>query len=221
LFGRSEPPAPTLSDPNSQIETETILRENIIPEQRITEQRIPEQRITENRIEEQRIPEALVREGEKYAQMTPDQRQALMDSRKNRPTVNGSNNVQTWDNTNINTWDNVKTFGDPDMVNTIKMLNDNGFFNRGGSSNSGNNSSMSDKPSNVSDEYWRDYTSNGGTRESYDRQMNARKNSQTNQNSSTSRQEVVGTVDTSRPYHFTYDPASGQTIVVYDDEKRR
>ena len=152
------------------------------------------------------------------------------------------------------------------MVNTIKMLNDNGFFNRGSSSNSGNSSSMSDKPSNVSDEFWREYTFNGGTRDSYDREINARKNSQNNhssnssmtdkpdgvsdefwrnytfnggtrdsydreinarknsqnnQNGSASRKEVVGTVDTSRPYHFTYDPASGQTIVVYDDEKRR
>ena len=209
--GNKESEQPTLSDPN-----ERIITENIIPEQRITEQRIPEQRITE-----QRIPEAITREADKFSQMTPDQRQAYMDSHKKRPSVSGSNNVQTWDNGNINTWDNVKTFGDPDMVNTIKMLNDNGFFNRGSSSNSGNSSSMSDKPSNVSDEFWREYTFNGGTRDSYDREMNARKNSQNNRNGSSSRKEVVGTVDTSRPHHFTYDPASGQTIVVYDDEKRR
>lgn len=233
LFGRSEPPKAEKLDPTPKTFTEN----------RIEEQRIPEQRITENRIEEQSIPEAIVREGEKYAQMTPDQRQARMDSQKNRPTVNGSNNVQTWDNANINTWDNVQTFGDPDMVNTIKMLNDNGFFNRGGSSNSGNNSSMSDKPSNVSDEYWRDYTSNGGTRESYDRELNARKNlynshsgqslnnamdynaEQERLRNISSQQDKngyrVSEVDTSRPHHFTYDPASGQTIVVYDDEKRR
>lgn len=282
LFGRSEPANNERFDPTPRTFTENI----------IEEQRIPEQRITEDRIEEQRIPETIIREGEKYTQMTPDQRQARMDSQKNRPTVSDSDNVQTWDNGNINTWDNVQTFGDSDMVNTIKMLNNNGFFNRGSSANSGNSAPMTDKPDGVSDEYWRDYTfnggtresydrenrnrkienaqreqrqkellsdkpnnvsneyweaykSNGGTRESYDREMKNRKSSavplssdkdyaaeQERLRNISAQQDrngfrveevnaPVGTVDTSRPYHFTYDPASGQTIVVYDDEKRR
>lgn len=215
LFGRSEPAVNEKLDPTPKTFTENIVEEQRIPEQRIPEQRISEQRITEDRI----------------------------DSQKNRPTVSGSNNVQTWDNGNINTWDNVKTFGDPDMVNTIKMLNDNGFFNRGSSSNSGNTSSMADKPDGVSDEYWRDYTFNGGTRDSYDREMNARKNSYNNHSGQSLNNPMdynaeqerlrnisaqqdkngyrVSEVDNSRPHHFTYDPASGQTIVVYDDEKRR
>ena len=41
-----------------------------------------------------------------------------------------------------------------------------------------NDSSMSDKPDGVSDEYWRDYTSNGGTRDAYERELKNRRNNQ-------------------------------------------
>ena len=202
---------------------------NALAENRVTGQRIPEQRITEQRIPEQ------------------------------KPTVNGSNNVQTWDNGNINTWDNVQTFGDPDMVNAIKLLNDNGFFNRGSSSSS--SVDLSDKPAGVSDEYWRDYKFNGGTRSEWNNRQNSSQNGSSgvdlsdkpagvsneywqeyksyggtrdsweqqrgaSQNSSPrsdfqSQQPASKQVDTSRPYHFEFDSNSGQTVVVYDDDKRR
>ena len=147
--------------------------------------------ITEQRIPEQRITEQRIPEQRIEEQRTPEQR--------------------------------TYEFGDPDMADIARQ-----YMNQQNSSSSDNaqreqwrKEALSDKPNDVSNEYWEAYKSNGGTRESYDREMNARKNSQNNQNGSASRQDVVGTVDTSRPYHFTYDPVSGQTIVVYDDEKGR
>lgn len=217
LFGRSEPPKAEKLDPTPKTFTENV----------ITEQMIPEQRITENRIEEQRIPEN--REIE------------------TRPTVSGSNNVQTWDNGNINTWDNVKTFGDPGMADIARQ-----YMNQQNSSSSSNaqreqrrQETLSDKPDNVSNEFWEEYKANGGTRDAYERELKNRKSSavpvssdkdyvaeQERLRNISAQQDrngyrveevnaPVGTVDTSRPYHFTYDPASGQTVVVYDDEKRR
>ncbi|MBO7452433.1 MAG: hypothetical protein J6U54_19050 [Clostridiales bacterium] len=91
--------------------------------------------------------------------------------------------------------------------------------------NNSNNSSqssdniMSDKPAGVSDEYWRDYKYNGGTRADWNKKQQSYMNS-AGSSSKAATSSPVGTVDTSRPYHFTYDPNSGKTIVVYDDEKR-
>ena len=204
--GNKEPEQPTLSDPN-----ERIITENTIPEQRITEQRIPEQRITEQRIPEQRINDSNSSMSDKPSNVS--------DEFWREYTFNGGTREQY----------------DAEMQ---RMRNQNA--NRQQSSND-----MSDKPSNVSDEFWREYTFNGGTRDSYDREMSARKNSAVPLSSDKDYaaeqkrlrniaaqqdrngfrvEEVnapVGAVDNSRPHHFTYDPASGQTIVVYDDEKRR
>ena len=105
---------------------------------------------------------------------------------------------------------------------------------------------LDDKPAYVSDEYWEQYKANGGTRGAFDareeqwyrdhpaaslfekidydaaeKQMNDTLARQNGNFASTSVVSGSNTVDTSRPHHFTYDPASGQTIVVYDDEKRR
>lgn len=222
LFGKSEPPKVESLDPTPKTFTENIIREQVIPEQRIEEQRIPEQPIEEQRIPENREIET-------------------------RPTVSGSNNVQTWDNGNINTWDNVKTIGDPGMADIARQ-----YMNQQNSSSSSNaqreqrrQETLSDKPDNVSNEFWEEYKANGGTRDAYERELKNRKSSavpvssdkdyvaeqerlrniSAQQDRNGYRAEEVnapvGTVDNSRPHHFTYDPASGQTIVVYDDEKRR
>jgi hypothetical protein len=227
LFGRSEPPVPTLSDPNPQIETETILRENIIPEQRITEQRIPEQRITEQRVPEQRITENRIEEQRMAEKQAPG-------GFNSRPLTKEENEIELkrvndrlnniddyYDHLRANNNPQWSNFTKQDVIDLLTKDRDR-YQNKINQQQEAERArALSDKPDGVSDEYWREYTFNGGTRDSYDREMSARKNSQNNQNSSSSRQEVVGTVDTSRPHHFTYDPASGQTIVVYDDEKRR
>ena len=211
LFGKSEPANNEGLDPTPKTFTENI----------IEEQRIPEQRITEDRIEEQRVPEQHVYEFGDPG-MASIARQFM-----NQQNSNSSNNAQREQrqketlsdkpsDVSDELWEEYKANGGTRDSYDREMNS-----RKNSQNNRSSNSSMPDKPDGVSDEFWREYTFNGGTRESYDHEMNARKNSQNNQNGSASRKEVVGTVDTSRPYRFTYDPTSGQTIVVYDDEKRR
>ena len=242
--GNKEPEQPTLSDPN-----ERMITENIIPEQRITEQRIPEQRITDSNSSMSDKPSNVSDEYWRDYTSNGGTRESYdreMNARKNSQN-NGSSNTNSSisdkpDGVSEEYWrEYTSNGGSRESYDKSVKAAPNYHKNENGGSGL-----LDDKPAYVSDEYWEQYKANGGTRGAFDareeqwnrdhpaaslfekidydaaqKQMNDTLARQNGNFASTSVVSGNNTVDTSRPHHFTYDPASGQTIVVYDDEKRR